>query len=732
MASPVAHPPDRAYDARGRRRVRRKQQRRRPESILGRRDVAIVPWAVISVLSFMVAISTWLRGPSGHVDTDVVIGAVGVGIYTAGMVAIQDTPLGRRFRGSLPVYLIGSAGLMLALAVLAVHEQGVATVFYSVNVLLAAYLGLVLPWRWATGSIAFLVLGSVAVQILQPFAHGLDAVVPTMLCIAAFFTGALCHVAHGRAARFAGALSRYDQLTAMLNRRGFLDRLSRALRRGPGVTDGPIALLIIDLDGFKQVNDTEGHAAGDEILAWVGQTIPEVLPARAELGRLGGDEFAVLLRGASAGEAHGIATRIRELLSARIGSSIGIATSETRAVAATDLFRVADAAMYLCKQDRTRGVQALVAGSAGLAIERRSTRRKPPAPTLSYAELRSRGAPRVPKTGSIYGHMVFGGLVTIAGAGTVVVAHCFVVNEPGFFNQVLRLLGVPWILVNLALGIASFGREIEGRHYWINIIGSPILLGGGVGAAMMTDGGLVAPIGAAMFLQTLFLASILPRRHAVATLAILAGWWCVVAILSPPSTLWVVPFGLAMFGCSFALGAIGYNAFVDVTEHALSLARTDALTLVKNRLGFEERSELAFAAARADGTRLGLLALDLDDFKGINDTQGHEAGDRVLRRVAQLLTDTFPDSHTVARLGGDEFVVLLPVTGPADAAFRAKTLGETLEPVVGASVGHAVFPMDGDDLDTLMHAADHRSYEVKRARKAGRGEHAGQVGTRAA
>ncbi len=694
----------------------------RVDSILGRRDVALVPWASLFVAALAIALSTWLRSPGGDFDRSVVIGALTVAAVTGVLATIQDSPIGLRFRGSLWVYLLGSVLMELSLAALSIHQEGVATVFFAANVLIAAYLGLVLPTLWARVALVFLMITSCVVHVVQPAAGTVDALIAIALVGAAWAVGALGSLAHARAARVANALSSFDRLTRILNRRGLLQQVDRLLSsKGP---DGPVALLIIDLDDFKLVNDTQGHSAGDALLAWVGETIPRALPAGAELGRLGGDEFAVLLRGDEATTAQAIAVGIRSVLSDRISAAIGVATSQTRAVAAADLFRVADAALYLCKADPTLGVHALVAGTIPdgkpVLLDGSAPPVKDP---LSFATLRATGkVPRSPEPGVVYGWLISRGLVVIAIAGATVVASSFFDPGRSFYDDVLHYVGVPWVLWFLFLAWLMRGREVveEGFRYSLIFYGSSLGLAIGVGVAMLAHGGLTAPIGAALFLRVLFDAAVLPAKQARGTLAMMLIGWTVVVALSSAGTLWVVPFHLVTFGASFALGSISKRAFDEVTTHMLSLARTDALTQVRNRLGFEEEAQAALEEARADGAPFGLLALDLDDFKAVNDTQGHAAGDTLLREVSEVLASSFPDSHTIGRLGGDEFVVVFPVAVESDAVLQARALATALRPVTGASIGHAVFPVDGANLDALLVTADHRSYEDKRARQAER------------
>ena len=163
----------------------------------------------------------------------------------------------------------------------------------------------------------------------------------------------------------------------------------------------------------------------------------------------------------------------------------------------------------------------------------------------------------------------------------------------------------------------------------------------------------------------------------------------------------------------------------DAEEQLRHQAFHDALTGLANRALFTNRVEHALVLrsqlARAE---VAVLFLDLDDFKGVNDTLGHAAGDTLLRGVGVRLRDTLSPSYTVARLGGDEFAVLIEeVAGPASALDAAERIVTTLqkpfeiearEVFVTASVGIAL----GTVADDLLRAADVAMYRAKASGKA--------------
>ena len=154
------------------------------------------------------------------------------------------------------------------------------------------------------------------------------------------------------------------------------------------------------------------------------------------------------------------------------------------------------------------------------------------------------------------------------------------------------------------------------------------------------------------------------------------------------------------------------------------LAMHDALTDLPNRSLFHDRAEQAILAAKRERSLVGLLILDLDRFKEVNDTLGHQSGDLLLREVATRLRSRVRESDSVARLGGDEYGLLLPRIGSAhDAVAVAEEIrGLLREPVLlqgitldlDVSIGIAVYPEHGGDVDTLMQRADVAMYLAKK------------------
>ncbi|AEI39999.1 diguanylate cyclase domain-containing protein [Paenibacillus mucilaginosus] len=155
------------------------------------------------------------------------------------------------------------------------------------------------------------------------------------------------------------------------------------------------------------------------------------------------------------------------------------------------------------------------------------------------------------------------------------------------------------------------------------------------------------------------------------------------------------------------------------------MAYYDALTGVHNRRSFMKRVKLELEESGRHGTSLGILYLDVDHFKRINDSFGHEAGDELLVQLARRIEGHLASAGFLARLGGDEFVAVLPgLTAPEQAAAMAETLCASLQqpwPLESAgevrtssSIGVALYPQDADAVHLLLRCADQALYAAKR------------------
>jgi len=172
--------------------------------------------------------------------------------------------------------------------------------------------------------------------------------------------------------------------------------------------------------------------------------------------------------------------------------------------------------------------------------------------------------------------------------------------------------------------------------------------------------------------------------------------------------------------------------FSDITlrkqeeQELYDLVTHDALTGLPNRFFFSERFRHAMVRAKRASHLVGLLYLDLDRFKPVNDALGHKCGDKLLQTVARRLKQSVREEDTIARLGGDEFAVILEhLSRPRDAAATARKVLHALarpflleghKASITASIGITVYPLDGNDVETLLKRADRAMYRAKTER----------------
>ena len=219
------------------------------------------------------------------------------------------------------------------------------------------------------------------------------------------------------------------------------------------------------------------------------------------------------------------------------------------------------------------------------------------------------------------------------------------------------------------------------------------------------------------------------RRATAGAFITIAGFFCWAAVflvgpflafyfphVQVDSEVWNLPKYVVAVGMILLL-------LEDQIEYAGYLALHDELTGLANRRLFQDRMEVAIERARRNGSQVGLLLIDLNDFKKVNDTAGHHVGDLLLRRVGEIFVGRLRRSDTVARTGGDEFAVILEEVASRESAVHvAEALAEALAPPIeietrklsiGASVGVALFPDDAGTCEAMCVAADLAMYAHK-------------------
>ncbi len=162
-----------------------------------------------------------------------------------------------------------------------------------------------------------------------------------------------------------------------------------------------------------------------------------------------------------------------------------------------------------------------------------------------------------------------------------------------------------------------------------------------------------------------------------------------------------------------------------VAQRIHHLAHHDSLTGLPNRLLFNDRLGQAISLAKRDSRRFALLYLDLDKFKPVNDTLGHNAGDELLRNASNRMRRQVRESDTVARVGGDEFALILrdinnhesvaavagKIIGAIGKPFYLERQGQSVD--IGTSIGIAIYPDDAQEHETLIKLADAAMYSAK-------------------
>ncbi|MDF3136155.1 sensor domain-containing diguanylate cyclase [Pseudomonas extremaustralis] len=272
------------------------------------------------------------------------------------------------------------------------------------------------------------------------------------------------------------------------------------------------------------------------------------------------------------------------------------------------------------------------------------------------------------------------------------------------------------------------------RRYWVTLILSAGIWGIGALAVMPTDDrlsqALVILFAVGMSVSAVSCYS--AYRYLTLTSMGLVLLPCTLWLLLQPSSMQVgVAVAVLMFS-TFVVSAT--HKLSDALEKAFRLTRqmerahklstvaaqTDELTGLMNRRAFYENAQLLYTQCRQNQQPLCALMLDMDHFKQINDTYGHQAGDQVLRQIGGVITSSFRQADVYGRLGGEEFAVLLPNTSLDTARNIAEQLVKAIshmvaEPVKGvtASLGVASSQTLDQDLHSLMNTADKALYRAK-------------------
>ncbi len=507
------------------------------------------------------------------------------------------------------------------------------------------------------------------------------------------------------------AQSRQDGLTELVTAPYLTETCTRELNRGSRF-NRPVSLLLLDLDALGEVNAVHGHQAGDAVLRATARTISMALREYDLPARLAGGLFAVLLPETDLAQAQSVAERVRrstaELVhevpgtveQVRITVSVGGTYVSGHSATANQVFEAAQAALARAKHGGGNQVtfQAVTAPAlrAVPELEESGALAGPAVATLPDVPQRQRGTPgRVSSLARAYGQGLFLGCLAALGVVVCVAG---------------AIAKIDWALLAVMLSASA----LAGMGFYFKSLPAALAL-----------------------------ATELNRSSARLVVSRYWRMWPQYVALGLASLLVVYAYSRLGLTVAIALGGLALLArylagrYVDRTLESVRKLRNanealehqafhDVLTNLPNRALFAERMEHAMVRA-GDGS-VAVLFLDLDNFKNVNDTLGHAAGDALLMAASKRLVQCVRREDTIARLGGDEFTVLLEdLRDPSDAARMAERISDSLaapfelegqQVTVSSSIGIALDTDRSHRPDDLLREADMAMYRAKSGGKA--------------
>jgi len=262
-------------------------------------------------------------------------------------------------------------------------------------------------------------------------------------------------------------------------------------------------------------------------------------------------------------------------------------------------------------------------------------------------------------------------------------------------------------------------------HARIAQITSIVLLALGVAAVDYSTGSEVR-VHPFYFLPIALAASVIGRRGAYLTTLLCTILWFVSNALGGMhySSQWIWLWNSMVEGSAYMVVATLVSQLQETLQRERDSARTDALTGVLNIRAFHERAPALIGLCHRESSPVVMAYIDLDNFKKVNDVQGHQRGDEVLRIAAQIIKSSLRATDLLARFGGDEFVVLLPNASTEAAAETLERLRESIESSmraercdVTASIGAVAYQHAPISLEDVIRAADSAMYAVKHSGK---------------
>jgi diguanylate cyclase (GGDEF)-like protein len=530
-----------------------------------------------------------------------------------------------------------------------------------------------------------------------------------------------------------------DKLTGVLNRVALESRVGELTHQAGDAGDA-ITVLLGDLDRFKTINDTLGHAGGDDVLREVASRLTAAMGDDEPVYRLGGEEFLVLLVGRNATRGVEVADRLREAVcdsrveELKVTMSFGLATCAPGApFEYASVFARADAALYAAKREgRNRVVTAGEAGRAPAPADGDGQRERvisnapgghlggnphrreddEDAKTGSWlvrdrverehvidlnARIHASNRPAyLVAFGTVIAAAFTYGWLTAVGPVIAAVVYNVVEHRLERFRRPEYALATAWLFAQVgnASGVAAIHFSSNGTPLYA--LPMLVIMGSGTSAVFPTRGWKV---GLALALALVCAAGVaIDPSYAI-------GHPAVVAI------------SMALLTAVALIGAAAGRS----TREYRGAATVDSLTGLLTRDALIGRVAELSHHAGATGQQVSVIVADLDRFKAINDARGHGTGDEVLREAADRIRRRLRAFESAYRVGGEEFVVLLPGAGADEATEVAERIREVVcgKPIAGVkvtlSLGVAASSRgDGFDYSDAFKRADAALYDAKR------------------
>jgi diguanylate cyclase (GGDEF)-like protein len=543
-----------------------------------------------------------------------------------------------------------------------------------------------LPGRQAVPYVLAAALLSVFVIAISVHSTPIGTATQTVGTIAAAAITARClHVLLRRS-------STTDPLTGLPNRQALPGILEREIARADR-QHTPLTIAVTDLDGFKLVNDTEGHSAGDQLLRRVTAHWRRELRSQDAVVRYGGDEFIIVLPGCDVSAAVTAIDALR--LFGTQPCSVGVAQWLPGESADATIGR-ADGVLYQVKRSGGNRVAAASNDSSG-----ESQRVRPTSRLANLARFMPVGIASIDDVGV---RTTIGGVQFIAGG---------LVPLVGLFGQGIPRTQLAFAVVEIILaillgvGMIALARSRGDRvptfvpHAAI-VVGVSSICIGGVFLRGQTEG--IAALGMLAW-SWMYVFALNPWRVGVRYCVVGTTLVAVTVAFSVRQN----PIGVMLLVIATTAGCgvlVGYVRLLFERQSSM-----DALTRLPNQGALTALLSREMAIAGRSAKSLTVSLIDLDGFKTVNDTQGHLAGDQVLKRFADSWSAELRAVDCLLRYGGDEFVLMLPGCDLNEAT-------ETLERLraLGAhpcSIGLTTWT-PGDTAETVIDRADAAVYLAKK------------------